>query len=115
MKSRSYLFFLFAALFSLHANSHVKLLESIPAKGAVLQFAPEQLKLKFNASSRIAKLKIYSTSGEKVDVGFKPTKMPNENFSWTLPVLSPGTYQVEIIYFGKDGHKMKANYSFTLQ
>lgn len=114
MKSRSYLFFLFAALFSLHANAHVKLLESIPAKGAVLQSAPEQLKLKFSASSRIAKLKIYSTSGE-VDVGFKATKTPNENFSWTLPVLSPGTYQVEIIYFGKDGHKMKANYSFTQQ
>jgi len=115
MKKIHYLFVLFTALFSLYANAHVKLLESMPEKDGLLLSAPEQLTLKFSASTRIAKLKILNTNGDIVDIGFRPIKTPSAEFSWDLPRLSPGTYQVEIIYFGKDGHKMKTNYSFIQQ
>ncbi|MFC3093263.1 copper resistance protein CopC [Alteromonas sediminis] len=101
-------------LFSSTAFAHVSIVESTPKKDAMLMTPPEHLSLTLSGASRMAKVTITTSSGDKVDIGFKPTKEASTVFSWALPALKPDTYQVQVIYFGEDGHKMKSEFGFMV-
>lgn len=110
-----YIIIFLIALMSLPASAHVKLKTSIPADGAQLSSPPDQLVITLSAESRVAKAILRKKGGEPIDFGFRPTKLAAKEFSWEMPILTNGAYEVEILYFGNDGHKMKSYVGFSVR
>ena len=115
MKNSKLLMIILAILFSFETVAHIGIIDTIPKKDAVLTASPQALSMTFSNKSRIAKLTLKTSQGDKVDFGFKPTKDANTTFNWSLPALSPETYKAEVIYFGGDGHKIKNSFRFTVR
>ena len=101
-------------VFSSSVAAHVSLKSSTPADNAMLMEAPQTLSLEFSKNVKIVKLSLENNQGEKIKFGFKPTKEAGTDFSWDLPELAPANYSIEMIFIGKDGHKMKDSIRFMI-
>jgi methionine-rich copper-binding protein CopC len=106
---------LFCLLFSNLTLAHVSLASSAPAKGEVLSVSPAELALAFSGNVRVVKVVLKNSEGKKIDFGFTPPKAWSKKFSWPVSNLPSGTYQVNWVIMGKDGHKMKGSYEFIIQ
>lgn len=93
--------------------AHVKQSGSVPADNAMLMQAPDVLSISFSGPIRLTKVTLLHYNGNTVDFGFTPTAVATQ-FSWPLPVLEIGSYQVNWVGLGEDGHKMKGDFSFML-
>ena len=93
--------------------AHVKQSGSVPADNAMLMQAPDVLSISFSGPIRLTKVTLLHDNGNTVDFGFTPTTVATQ-FSWPLPVLEIGSYQVNWVGLGEDGHKMKGDFSFML-
>ncbi len=93
--------------------AHVKQSGSVPADNAMLMQAPDVLSISFSGPIRLTKVTLLHDNGNTVDFGFTPTAVATQ-FSWPLPVLEIGSYQVNWVSLGEDGHKMKGDFSFML-
>jgi methionine-rich copper-binding protein CopC len=93
--------------------AHVKQSGSVPADNAMLMKAPDVLSISFSGPIRLTKVTLLHDNGNTVDFGFTPTAVATQ-FSWPLPVLEIGSYQVNWVSLGEDGHKMKGDFSFML-
>ncbi len=93
--------------------AHVKQSGSVPADNAMLMKAPDVLSISFSGPIRLTKVTLLHDNGNTVDFGFTPTAVATQ-FSWPLPVLEIGSYQVNWVGLGEDGHKMKGDFSFML-
>ena len=93
--------------------AHVKQSGSVPADNAMLMQAPDVLSTSFSGPIRLTKVTLLHDNGNTVDFGFTPTAVATQ-FSWPLPVLEIGSYQVNWVGLGEDGHKMKGDFSFML-
>lgn len=93
--------------------AHVKQSGSVPADNAMLMQAPDVLSISFSGPIRLTKVTLLHDNGNTVDFGFTPTAVATQ-FSWPLPVLEIGSYQVNWVGLGEDGHKMKGDFSFML-
>ncbi|WP_233081803.1 copper resistance CopC family protein [Rheinheimera soli] len=93
--------------------AHVKQSCSVPADNAMLMQAPDVLSISFSGPIRLTKVTLLHDNGNTVDFGFTPTAVATQ-FSWPLPVLEIGSYQVNWVGLGEDGHKMKGDFSFML-
>ncbi|MGB1238267.1 MAG: copper resistance CopC family protein [Pseudomonadales bacterium] len=96
------------------AQAHIKLSASLPAEGAQLANAPTQLQLDYSGEVRPVRITLKDQSGRALDFGFKPSTKAAASFSWALPQVVPGNYEVRWIVIGGDGHKMKGQFSFTV-
>ncbi len=103
-----------SVVFSGAVLAHVHLETSVPADNEILKKAPEELTLAFSKEVRIVKITLKSEQGEKIKFGFKPSNEARGEFTWTLPKLAPATYAVNVTFLGKDGHKMKDSFGFTV-
>ncbi len=101
-------------IFSSATFAHVKLQSSVPADNAMLATSPQVLTLSFSKKVRLVKVLLTNNQEEQVNFGFKPTQEASKEFSWQIPLLSPATYNVEMIFLGGDGHKMKDSFSFMV-
>ena len=115
MKVINVSFCLFCLLFSSMTLAHVSLSSSTPSKGEVLSASPAALALEFSGNVRVVKVVLKNSEGNKVDFGFAPPKEWGKKFSWPVSILPTATYQVNWVIMGKDGHKMKGAYEFTIQ
>lgn len=107
---------LLSLLFSSSTFAHVSLSESRPAKGEVLSAPPAEFSLIFSGEVRVVKVVLKKQpTGNPVDVSFAPPKQWATTFSWPSDVLPPSSYQFEWVVVGKDGHKMKGSYEFSIQ
>ncbi|MFC4656989.1 copper resistance protein CopC [Rheinheimera marina] len=93
--------------------AHVKQSGSVPADNAMLMKAPDVLSISFSGPIRLTKVTLLHDNGNTVDFGFTPTAVATQ-FSWPLPVLEIGSYQVNWVGLGEDVHKMKGDFSFML-
>lgn len=107
------LLILLCLVFAGPALAHVKPSGSVPADNAMLMQAPDVLSISFSGPIRLTKVTLLHDSGSTVDFGFTPTAAATQ-FSWPLPVLELGSYQVSWVGLGEDGHKMKGDFSFML-
>ena len=97
------------------ASAHSSLKHSIPKDGAMLNKPPEELILEFSSQVKLVKLQLVEQSGKPIKLNSKPSKDFEITFSIVLPMLDAGSYKVKWIAMGKDAHKMKGDFPFTVQ
>lgn len=95
-------------------SAHAELEASTPAKNAILMESPKKLELTFKAEVRVIRVVIKKVNGEKVSFGFKFSSENKLSYQWELPNLISGDYEVDWTAMGKDGHKMKSHFHFTI-
>ena len=96
------------------ALAHTGIKSTSPENKAVLQEAPETLTMSFRAPVRLMKVTLLDNNEEVVKTDFKPTAKAAKTFSVELPELSAGKYQASWMIMGKDGHKIKGRFVFTV-
>ena len=94
--------------------AHTGIKSTLPENKAVLEKAPKELMLTFKGSARLMKVELFDTNQEAVEIGFKPTVKAAKSFTISLPDLTVGKYQAKWVMMGKDGHKMKGDFAFTV-
>ncbi len=121
MSPRTASFILIAGLalaaWPLTALSHVHLDRSEPAKDAVVGEAPKAVKLWF--SGRIepdfSQITVTAADGTQVDKGDSSASSNRRELSVTLDDLGPGKYQVNWNVVARDGHRIRGDFSFTVE
>ena len=96
------------------ASAHSGLKHSTPENGAMLNKLPEDLALEFTMQVKLVKLQLIEKSGEAIKLITKPGENFETSFSIALPMLDTGSYKVKWVAMGKDAHKMKGDFTFTL-
>ena len=94
--------------------AHVGLKEASPAQDAILMESPNDLSLTFSAKVRLIKLSVSTDTQSLVEFGFTPSAEASVMYESQLPNLLPGSYDVNWVALGEDGHKMSGQYQFTL-
>lgn len=101
----------------LTALSHVHLDRSEPAKDAVVSEAPKVVKLWF--SGRIepdfSEITVTAADGTQVDQGDTSASSNRRELSVNLDELGPGKYQVNWNVVARDGHRIRGDFSFTVE
>ena len=103
-----------ALLISISVLAHTGIKSTFPANEQSLTEAPTQLTLTFSGPVRLMKVLMSNSEAEALDIEFKPTAQANKSFDVALPDLEKGQYLVSWVSMGKDGHKMKGDFSFTV-
>lgn len=96
------------------ASAHSGLKHSTPENGAVLNKAPEDLQLEFTMQVQLIRLQLMGKYGKPIKLATKPSNNSGTKFSIALPMLDTGSYKVTWLAMGKDAHKMKGDFTFTL-
>lgn len=94
--------------------AHVGLKQVFPAQGATLKQSPSNLALTFSGKVRLIKLSINADNQTPIEFGFKANADAESMYEWPLPTLTSGSYGVNWVALGEDGHKMSGEYQFTL-
>jgi len=100
---------------SVSAIAHTGLKSSLPADEQTLETTPEKLTLTFSGSVRLMKVTLTDSDDKALEIDFKPSAKANKIFDINSPELSSGEYTVNWISMGKDGHKIKGDFSFNIQ
>ncbi len=101
--TRGVLLLLALLLGSLPAAAHSELRRSVPATGAVLIHAPEQIELHFNERVQLTALRLYREGGEEVSLPRRAIRSATTEII-TLPPLPSGAYRAEWRIISADGH-----------
>jgi len=96
------------------AAAHSELRTSIPATGAVLMQAPEQIELHFNERAQLTALRLYRVGGEEIILPRRSIRAAS-NEVIPLPALSPGAYRAEWRIISADGHPAGGVISFRIE
>lgn len=95
--------------------AHGELINAEPAPGAIVETAPEQLRLTFSEpNSAESRVDLYSTAFHQID-GVHTTVNPElpEQLIVTVPSLAKGRYIVQWIVRSLDGHELRGSYTFV--
>lgn len=113
---RKYAFgLLLFVLLPFQSLAHTQLQESMPSDGAMLMEPPSALQLTFSAPVNLLDLKLVETGSKRtLALDFTPTTQSASTFSYSLPSLAVGNYQVSWSILGGDGHQMEGNFSFMV-
>ena len=85
------------------AAAHSELRRSVPAAGAVLMHAPEQIELHFNERVQVTALRLFREAGEEVLLPRRSIRTTSREII-ALPPLLPGAYRAEWRIISADGH-----------
>ena len=104
-----------------HAAAHAIVLESVPARDAVLDHAPERVILRFNSKieKRLSRITLATGKGapEPVSIltdGADGDRQP-DRLVVPLRSLPPGTYVVRYKVLSADGHITEGAIKFTVK
>jgi copper transport protein len=95
------------------AHAHAVLVESTPVDGAVLDRAPDRVRLRFNEPVQVILLRLVDESGQATPLAQDPETMP-DRVEAPLPSLSPGSYVVSWRLLSVDGHPVGGAAFFML-
>lgn len=108
---------LLAPLGTLPAAAHAIVLESVPARDAVLERAPERVILRFNSKieKRLTRVSISATDGRAVPlpVVADGSQAP-DRISLPLAPLRPGAYVIRYKVLAADGHITEGALRFSV-
>lgn len=98
--------------------AHAGLTTAIPAKDAQLASAPNDITLRFNEKleAGFSTIKVVDAAGH--DVEAKKAMLDSSDpavLHVQLPALKSGTYTVEWVAVGQDGHRRTGNYKFAVK
>ena len=94
-------------------KAHSPLIATMPADGAVLESAPNNLQLTFNGKARLARL-LLSRDGADIPLGKDHLMQKATQHDVPLPALADGRYQVRWRALSADGHIIKGTFAFTV-
>jgi methionine-rich copper-binding protein CopC len=100
------------------AWAHATLQSATPAKGAEVTTAPKEVTLQFNEKLEAAfsSAKLLDSTGKELSTGKTTLDASNPSvMKLAVPALAAGTYKVEFVAVGQDGHRRKGDYSFTVK
>lgn len=97
------------------AIAHTGLKSSQPADEQTLETTPEKLTLTFSGSVRLMKVTLTDSDDKALEIDFKPSAKANKTFDIDSPELAAGEYTVNWVSMGKDGHKIKGDFSFDIK
>jgi len=100
---------------SMASLAHTRLVESLPADGAVLERSPGSVALKFSAAVRIVRLRLVDGSGSAIEPIGPDSRGPASDFKIALPALPSGDYVLDWSVMGQDTHKVSGLLRFTLR
>ncbi len=97
--------------------AHVHLDRSEPAKDAVVSEAPTNVKLVFSGriEPEFSKIVVTGADGTQVDKGDTSASDNRRELSVSLDALGPGKYQVNWNAIARDGHRIRGDFSFTVE
>ena len=101
-------------LASLPAAAHSELRQSLPAAGAVLMQAPEQIELLFNERVQVTALRLYREGGEEISLPRRSIRTTSREII-ALPPLPPGAYRAEWRIISADGHPVGGVIPFRIE
>ncbi len=100
------------------AWAHATLKSATPAKDAEVTTAPKEIALQFNEKLEAAfsHAKVVDSAGKEVTTDKATLDAADPSvMKLALPALPAGTYKVEYVGVGHDGHRRKGDYSFTVK
>jgi hypothetical protein len=100
------------------ACAHATLQSATPAKDAQVSAPPKEITLRFNEKLEavFSGIKLFDSAGRQVSTA-KATLDPSNPSMMKLavPALPSGSYKVEFIAVGNDGHRRKGEYFFSVK
>jgi methionine-rich copper-binding protein CopC len=112
---------LFAATTMLSYSSawaHATLKSATPAKDAEITTVPKEITLQFNEELEAAfsHAKVVDSTGKEVTADKATLDAADASvMKLAMPKLAAGTYKVEYVGVGHDGHRGKGDYFFTVK
>jgi methionine-rich copper-binding protein CopC len=105
-----------AALFTLAAPAfaHTRLMDSLPADGAVLESSPTRVMLRFSTAVRVVRLALVDAAGNPVELPGPNTGDPATELDVELPELPAGDYALSWVGMGSDTHKVSGTLRFSV-
>lgn len=100
------------------AWAHATLKSATPAKDAEVTTAPKEIMLQFNEKLEAAfsNAKVVDSAGKEVTADKATLDAADPSvMKLVVPALKAGTYKVEYVGVGHDGHRRKGDYSFTVK
>ena len=100
------------------ATAHPGLVSSSPKAGELLDAAPKTIRLSFNepVEPSFTTVKVTAPSGK--DLAVQPVQAEgsdSRSVSSPLTAATPGTYRAQWSALGRDGHRMKGEFTFTVK
>ena len=98
--------------------AHATLKGATPAKDAEVTIAPKEIALQFNEKLEAAfsNAKVVDSTGKEVTTDKATLDAADPSImKLAVPTLTAGTYKVEYVGVGHDGHRRKGDYSFTVK
>ena len=100
------------------AWAHATLKSATPAKDAEITTAPKEIALQFNEKLEAAfsNAKLVDSAGKEVATDKATLDAADPSvMKLAVPALKAGTYKVEYVGVGHDGHRRKGDHSFTVK
>ncbi|MFN9095079.1 MAG: copper resistance CopC family protein, partial [Alphaproteobacteria bacterium] len=87
---------------------------SVPAAGAVLMQAPEQIELHFNERVQLTALRLFRDGSEEISLPRRSIRTTSREII-ALPPLPPGAYRAEWRIISADGHPVGGVIPFRIE
>ncbi len=96
------------------SSAHTDLQSSVPADGQTIPQA-KQLILTFGAPMRLMSVQLTDAAANSIELNFTRSTTAQPQFDIAVnQTLPAGTYRVNWIGMGEDGHKMEGHFSFSV-
>lgn len=102
-----------AFAFASPASAHSELRASVPAVGAVLDCAPDQIELQFNEGVQLTALRLHRVDGAEIALPRREIRAARGE-TIDLPPLEPGDFRAEWRIISADGHPVGGVIPFTI-
>lgn len=100
------------------AHAHAKLETSTPKANAIVEVAPNEIRLQFNEPLEMAfsHVKLIDAKGAAVaPIKVEIAKDSPKSMVTTLPAIASGVYRVQWTALTRDGHKVKGEFPFQVK
>lgn len=95
------------------ALAHTELAATVPANGAMIAKAPDNVKLTFSEAVRLTALTIQKDGERKLSLGPLPAET-RDDFSVALPAIDDGHFIVSWRALSEDTHVMTGEFMFAV-
>lgn len=101
-----------------YAAAHATMKSSIPAAGSTVDVAPKEVVLTFNekVEESFSSITVKDSAGKEVTAAKVHIEATTpETLHLNIPALTSGTYAVQWVAVGHDGHRRTGEFKFTVK
>lgn len=105
---------LMISLSSSQLFAHSKLLSASPAAESTIAKSPKQITISFNEKTVLKKIELHDANHNVIPLKFKPRTAASQHYTFNIPALKDGTYNVHWKLKSKDQHLIDGSYKFIV-